>query len=292
MYAHEYADVYRPFIIIELPQELLGGANILYYMSTGRSNDRFQQKYRNTVLPSGGVIETATEEYPTKGFIVKLGGLRAKILPNQDLTWMTLLMDNYITQRYPEYAHLFIPCAQMSKNIIKVSGFIKTADNYNKLHPVIQDISSIVTFIYTYFLFDWQLFLSAKIGLGIWERAPLFKNIVVEMYKEYDNIRIPSIDDLRFIQEHCPTAYVESNNDTEVATFLQANHASFEDIYDINSRTVKFNIDIPTFKTKITLDMYLGEDYTNTLLKEKKRTIITISHVLKQVPPIFIDDPK
>jgi hypothetical protein len=170
---HEGGDSYRPFIIIPINNPALWSLpNICYYRSSGRSNEN---SYPNTWFPTGGLIEADGIRIHgityDKGHIIKMSNLS-----NQDTypDWIYLLMNEFIIQKYNAGGiHDIFTILHKSK-VSEVSD--KDIVMYNN---IIHEVSIVYKFISLYFLYDWQLKISALLGGGYWNINTHFHHFVL-----------------------------------------------------------------------------------------------------------------
>ena len=172
---HEGGDSYRPIIIIPINTPALWpNNNIAYYRSSGRSNTTPQ--YANTWFPFGGMVEQNNtiirNETFNRGHLIKMSDL---LSTSTYFRWKSTLLMNYF--RTKENFHPFRdvyyepPLGSMGNVTTTEITHFREAQEIRMLFD-------------NYFLFDWQLKISAQIGGGYWARNITFRTYVLNNITE------------------------------------------------------------------------------------------------------------
>lgn len=221
--------LYRPICVVHLKNsETWITPNISYYRSSGQSNDRFQQKYANSWLPCATILEdraTIGGKDLEKGFIFKM----SSFLPEAFIgNWGCQILNVYFRKKYeadfPEYVEDILKTANRELNpnmdLIKklqTNNNITNIEVYEIYKKLLEEYYEIHEFMSSYFLYDWQLAISAKAGGGYWQQNAEFHAYVLNELKE-ENFILPNFN----IQEPSSTAANTDNLD-EVVNFLKTN---------------------------------------------------------------------
>jgi len=224
---HEGGDVYRPFIIIELNTKIWITPNIAFYKTSGKSNDRFGGIYAGTwiptsgMLPENGMVNGKDEE---KGYICKMSTLNGV---NNMFPELCDLVKRYIQQKYGEtYEEITNDILSENHNpdnkiyLDHKRTFKK--DVGQTYFTILSEYKEIYDLIGVYFAYGWQLYVSAKVGSGYWERNTSFRDYVMETLADNQSaVNIPPVD----IIQNISVENIKSSNEDEVIAFLRNNQA-------------------------------------------------------------------
>ena len=208
---HEGGDSYRPIVIIEINNlALWPNANIAYFKSSGRTNKTPQ--YSNTWLPFGGLVEENNTIIRNntfdKGHLIKMSDL---LSISTYFRWKSTLLMNYF--RTKDNFHPFIDVFYESPR-----GTMKNVTTTEITH--FREAEEIRTLFDSYFLFDWQLRISAQIGGGYWERNRDFHEYVLAHIELPVSVIIPVLPDyLHFSTEQELAQHVKGDEPTEGQTY-------------------------------------------------------------------------
>lgn len=209
---HEGGDSYRPLIIIPVPSNVVWHApNICFYRSSGRSNEKSAGNFTNTWFPIGGVVQRESitlhnGERRGRGHIIKMSDLNDKYLD-----WMYDLIDGYSIRAYGVSISDAIANLKSNKEGINIHAY-KTME---------EKTYAFYIFLKSYFLYDWQVKISALIGGGYWQLYPDFHQYVLNAIMIPE--RIPPIP--RFPREE---DFQSGLGIEEIIAFLNVNHAQVD----------------------------------------------------------------
>lgn len=215
---HEGGDVYRPFIIIENLGHIWITPNIAFYQTSGQSNDKFGGIYANTWLPTAGMLAENTEingKPEEKGYITKMSTLYGE--PKIHVALCNIIK-RYIKEKYgdSEITRDIVSDQHNLNRKIYIDDKGRTKmDVIENYHTILREYKEIHEFVGSYFAFDWQLYISAKLGTGYWDKNEQFRNYMLREENAVD-IAIPNVN----IVNNKPV-----DNEDEVISFLQANQA-------------------------------------------------------------------
>jgi hypothetical protein len=262
-------------IIVKLPKYLkfYSDKNMGYYLSSGLSNDRFNGLYANTWVPTGGITEISTEERK-QYHIVKMSDFFFKISTNYLLDtylWIYNILRDYYTEFYITdnqelkkfISFIFENDTPLPRLITaKIQPYInndyKIIDSTDFL-SFITDVENLYRFIYSYFLFDWQLYISCILSnneQSYWERNPMFKKFILRKFDYMKNdirtIILPSYDVWTENKRH--VEHLQAN-DKDVQNFFINNNAFYnpEDSDLIKSLKENDMLKITTFSSNLQL---------------------------------------
>lgn len=262
---HEGGDSYRPIVIIGINNlDLWPNANIGYFKSSGRTNQT--PIYANTWIPFGGMVEEnntiiQSETYE-KGYIIKMSTLLSS---TTYFRWKSTLLMNYF--RTKENFHPFLdvyyetPREPMKNATTTEIQHFQEADNIRELFD-------------KYFLFDWQLRISAQIGGGYWERNRDFHEYVLAHIELPVSVNVPVVPDYLYVSTEQELAqHVKgdeptegqsySNNKNYIIAFLQEHNSQ---IYYNNPDTAAFFIQFRNNKPQTPEDRYNQFIYDKTIV--------------------------
>jgi hypothetical protein len=188
---HEGGDSYRPFIILPATQPWVT-ENQAYFMSSGRSNttdpvDARKNEYKkNTFFPTAGLLREGTvlfdelkkqdtnnvftDGYILKGdYVLKLAEIIPKTV-SQIFKWRNSCSQQLTFQ--PKYDYY----GQISEYVRKVS----MEKDHDILKKYIDEIQFVCDYVcLDYFTHWWQIQHSARIGGGLWDKLPFFREFVL-----------------------------------------------------------------------------------------------------------------
>jgi len=186
---HEGGDSYRPFLVVKAPPEW-PVENIAYYQSSGRSNETNGNHYnyrKDTWFPTLGLLKQDTtlfeklhEKNPqiyTDGYILKDSMYTDALRGNQISPWNRafLIQQNIIfNEQYNTYGTL-------TQILSKKKEGTYTKEDHDTVIQAIRVIKD-------YCRFWWQIQLSARLGGGLWDRIPYFREFVLEY--DYDDYSV------------------------------------------------------------------------------------------------------
>lgn len=254
---HEGGDVYRPFLIIEHVDHLWITPNIAFYQSSGQSNDKFGGIYANTWFPTAGMLVENTEingKQEEKGYITKMSTLYGQ--PKINIALCDIIK-KYIKEKYGDSEitnDILSDQHNLNKEIYIDDKGRKKMDVVEKYHIVLQEYKEIHQFVGSYFAFDWQLYISAKLGNGYWAKNEQFRNYMLRDENTV-NIAIPNVN----IVNNMPV-----DNMDEVISFLQSNRALAS-----KSDIAKFAKDIPM--SNCDKDIIMKYNIIDVMIKQQAR---------------------
>jgi hypothetical protein len=226
---HEGGDSFRPIISIELPHgsnELPHGSNelprglwvtpnILYYRSSSRSNDRTNTlSTRNVWFPIAGMVDVSMENMKGRenfnyGHLIKMSDIY-KLDIRFSYEWIyELLYDYFLLESNTNNTDFYyINPLQLDRNNynqLKMAQINLMNRNFkNNIHEsfhLSERFIQIHTIFHDYFIYDWQLYISAILGGGFWDENIDLRNlrtIILDKYSSrYNNI--PQLPDISFI---------------------------------------------------------------------------------------------
>jgi hypothetical protein len=198
--------------------------NIAFYRSSGRSvkksgNDR--TPLTNVWLPIMGINDGVDE----KGHIIKGSFINNK--ENVTMVWIQELLQHYIG----------IEEIQNIDNEIRSKIIINDLTTLQSMMQTRETVISLYNFISTYFIYDWQLYISARLSImsqddsSNWIVFPGLRDLVLGKYSHYDPIFvIPDIshlplfsNDLTHESDNIFGHTIDYDNAEELINFLVRN---------------------------------------------------------------------
>lgn len=229
-------DIQRPIVIIDIPSEYNWiTKSIAYYQTSGTSNvDRGYDIYSNTWLPTAGIVpnDMMINELPyKKGFVFKMSSFfKEPILPE----WSCSLLDKYFRKKYDQdeilkpFMEDFLDHSKkdISKEKYLDKNNIPKYDVLCSYYKISHEYDKICHLIDSYFLYEWQLYASAKLGNGYWNVNTEFQNYVLEeLSSKNQNMVVPNID-YQEIDKLKQQIDKMQNNVDNIIEFLKSKHAS------------------------------------------------------------------
>jgi hypothetical protein len=191
---YDTEESYRPIVIIPLRSDKLWCTeNIGFYKSSAVSNKekRHADKFIHTWFPIAGVTETSEEntkkESREKGHLIKMSDLYD--FETTPLGWFVPLMQDYFLSK-----HQFDLCDALKK--LNTQNIGKDDNEYDEIKKRYEPVDELTALITRYFLYPWQLKISAIIGGGYWEKNPEFRDYIKQRKLpedetiQYDAIKI------------------------------------------------------------------------------------------------------
>ena len=282
----EGGEIFRKVIVVDLSNypDLMNGGNMAYYVSSGKSNSGFTGAYANTWLPFGGkldISETGNYKDKSRGHFIKMSDFSElkTLKPSSDLfEWeynllKTYYLTAYLPTNYPinvEDTNLVtqntiitkffnvlfnidvVPCTQHRINLTNFLREVPSIDILDKIISCHTDYKEVFTFLHSYFLFEWQVYLSETLdGLdSYWTRNPLFKEFILtsKINNNFNfSVELPSNELWENQEEELKNKSIESNDD-DVINFLKSQNANYSEEY-MNPMSPLINF----FKSKLNM---------------------------------------
>ena len=242
---HEGGDSYRPIIIIQINNPALWpNDNIAYYRSSGRSNTTPQ--YTNTWFPFGGIIEQnktiIRNDTLNKGHLIKMSDL---ISTSTYFRWKSTLLMNYFSTKQD-----FHPFRDVYYEPIQ--GTMRNVTTTETTH--FREAEEIRMLLDHYFLFDWQLRISAQIGGGYWAINTTFCRYVLDNINLPPNVVIPVVPANLNVTEPELANLVQDVNTDDIIKFLKDNRSQIE--------TVNFFTQFTNLRPETVEDIINQHNYT------------------------------
>jgi hypothetical protein len=244
------SDSYRPIIIVNLPL-FSRVANTAYYRTSGRSNDRFKGLYSNTWVPIAGIIEsggyTKKSEVLSYGFIVKMSTI-SSITEKLSYKWIYNLIIDYFDSITPDIHKSTLNVLKPTQSTINsyyndIRQYLinTTDDNINYFENVLNKYKEIYELLHNYFLNKDQVFVSAKLGDGFWEKNTRFCDYIKGLSMSESTVSVverlkPTISTIIV-----PTEGAIGHNTQEVIDFLKTKNAQYS-IDEIKENTVSMEL--------------------------------------------------
>ena len=213
--SHPNEKTYRLLISVDVYNRALWpNDKICYFRTTGTSNQG-HEIFAGSWFPIVGIKDNSSMtgflKDKTDGFLIKMGLVVNENEQISDIDrpkWFMDLLSDYPIVLEPEEIDLFDetekindpPCITIDtffkkkiyrrddKNIIMLK-------EYEMLTRKIDDIiTNTFEYFFNYFLYEWQIMLSLRIGGGYWDYNPLLKAYVSAKLRDFDLVKIPHID--------------------------------------------------------------------------------------------------
>jgi len=231
------SDSYRPIIIINIPL-FSGVANTAYYKTSGRSNDRFKGLYSDTWIPTAGLIENSgytkkNGEILTYGFILKMSTI-SNITEKKTYKWIYDLIIDYFDNITPDIYKTTLDILKPTQSSINsyyndVRQYLinTTEDNLNFFETLFNEYKDIHELLHNYFLNKEQIFISAQLGGGYWEKNTRFCNFIKGLSFSDKIISVAENAKPTISTIIVPTEGTTGHNTQEVIDFLKVNNAEY-----------------------------------------------------------------
>ena len=182
--------------------------NIAYYKSTGKSNDRFGGKFSNTWFPIATILENAAivgGKNLEEGFVFKMSAFLESPFLGE---WGCLLLNDHFKkkylEKYEEYVTDILTTSSAAKNPnpvtvkeLETKYNMTTLDVHETYKILLEEYIEIHDFISGYFVYDWQLYISAFAGSGYWQQNEQFRDYILSaIVLNRENFVMPDFSEL------------------------------------------------------------------------------------------------
>ena len=233
--------------------------NIAFYRSSGRSrtDGATRSVIANTWFPCLGILETKQFEQE-RGYIVKMSSL-FRFEEDFIMEWMLNLIYAYMFEKYGNNED-----TEMIDTLTpKIISMIKDIPKLMRIKDIMMDLNFVYTLLTDYFAFDWQVYISASFGGGVWDDNHVFRRVVLDYLQHYREIILPNISFLPlysnfeidekplFIEYYTGN---ESDNTSEAILFFKQNHCQPDmGVVEEISDNIKRNIPKKIYKIKFNM---------------------------------------
>lgn len=292
--ASSESDSYRPIIVINRPLFSNSGKNTAYYRSSGRSNEQLNRVYSNTWFPIAGLIErggyvNANGKTIPYGFILKVNAILSEILTigeKKSYKWIYDTLIDYFNNTVPENYKTHINLIRLDNKPYDPTNASYFREIKNDLmdinkhddqsvdyfEKIIEEYNELYKFLNLYFLNLEQLYISAYLGGGYWDKKREFRDYVLNNYATSQFTSLAEEAKHTIYTINVPTKSEPGENTQEVIDFLNANNAQ----YSINE-IIENN---PPSSQLVTHNYYIASSL-KSILSEVKRVRVFI----KKIPP-------
>lgn len=298
----EGGQVFRKMIVVDLtnyPTLMNGYGNIGYYLSSGLSNAGFASKYSNTWLPIGGSLDiesSATFKDKQRGHLIKMSDFAElnKTKRNDMFEWQFNLLKNYFINKYlPTYypnnsqAHTFFnelfdindtSCRShpgiLAKSLLNIPD-ISTLDEFLVYNTHLMEV---YTFIQSYFLFEWQLYISETINGpdSYWSRNESFQQYISSLKineKLIFDIVLPNDNIWEIEKQELQDKSIQYNDDSVIEFFNKHNANYSKEYMNPSSGLVAFFNELPVKKCSFYCTMAIQS------IEYRKRTVTAMNRI-------------